>query len=70
MNGKYMRMALIMKLLEEAKEPAKEVRDVTDAVYGKTCHNPKCISVTEQELPQVAKPTEDGLRCIYCEQKV
>lgn len=70
LNGKYMRMALILKLLEEAKDPVKENREVSGQVSGKICHNPKCISSVEQELPQVAKPTEDGLRCIYCEQKV
>ena len=70
LNGKYMRMALILKLLEEAKNPVKENREVSGQVSGKVCHNPKCISTVEQELPQMAKPTEDGLRCIYCEQKV
>ena len=70
LNGKYMRMALILKLLDEAKDPVKETREVSGLVYDKICHNPKCISAVEQELPQVAKPTEDGLRCIYCEQKV
>ena len=70
LNGKYMRMALILKLLEEAKNPVKENREVSGQVSGKVCHNPKCISAVEQELPQLAKPTEDGLRCIYCEQKV
>ena len=70
LNGKYMRMALILKLLEEAKTPVKEESTVTGLVYDKVCHNPKCISAVEQELPHIAKPTEDGLRCIYCEQKV
>ena len=70
LNGKYMRMALILKLLEEAKNPKKENREVSNLVHDKICHNPKCISAVEQELPQIAKATEDGLRCIYCEQKV
>ena len=70
LNGKYMRMALILKLLDEAKDPAKEIKDSDGLVYGKVCRNPKCISAVEQELRHIAKPTEDGLRCIYCEQKV
>ena len=70
LNGKYMRMALILKLLDEANDPAKEVKDSEGLVYGKVCRNPKCISAVEQELRHIAKPTEDGLRCIYCEQKV
>ena len=70
LNGKFMRMALILKLLEEAKDPEKEAVDTKDLVYGKICTNPKCISMVEQELPHIAKDSDDGLRCIYCEQKV
>ena len=71
LNGKHMRMALILKLLEEAaKNPAKKPLEVDGMVYDKACRNAKCISQTEQELRHIAKPTEDGLRCIYCEQLV
>ena len=73
LNGKYMRMALILKLLEEAKaDPVKESVDTTDFVYDLTCKNPKCISQVEQELPQIFKLTDKAAnihRCIYCEQK-
>ena len=37
-----------------------------------TCKNPRCISVTEQELPQIFKLTDKAAnihRCIYCEQR-
>ena len=71
LNGKYMRMALILKLLAEAKaDPVKEAVDTTDFVYDLTCRNPKCISQVEQELPQTFKLTDAGknvYRCIYCE---
>ena len=73
LNGKYMRMALILKLLGEAKaDPVKEAVDTTDFVYDRICRNPKCISQTEQELPQIFKLTDKAAnihRCIYCEQK-
>ena len=74
LNGKYMRMALILKLLEEAKNPVKE-RPFTAEFVGDRfhCYNPRCILTTEQELPHVAKlvDREHGIyRCIYCEQKV
>ena len=73
LNGKYMRMALILKLLAEAKaDPVKEAVDTTDFVYDYVCHNPKCISQVEQELPQIFKLTDKAAnihRCIYCEQK-
>ena len=71
LNGKYMRMALILKLLEEAKaDPQREAIDTDGWVYDKVCRNAKCICQTEQELPQAAKMTEGAYRCVYCEQKV
>ena len=71
LNGKYMRMALILKLLGEAKEdPLRQVIDTDGWVYDKVCHNAKCICQNEQELPQAAKLVEGAYRCVYCEQKV
>lgn len=35
-----------------------------------TCHNPRCITTTEQELPQIFTLTDREnaeYRCIYCE---
>ena len=73
LNGKFMRMALILMLLDEAaQDPAKKPIDTTDFVYDKICKNPKCICQVEQELPQIFKLTDkeaDIHRCIYCEQK-
>ena len=73
LNGKYMRMALILKLLEEARvNPVREPLDDSDFVYDLQCHNPKCISATEQELPQIFRLTDKAAnihRCLYCEQK-
>lgn len=73
LNGKYMRMALILKLLDEAKgNPAKQPLDVEGLEYDRVCRNPKCISQTEQELPQLFRCTDkaaDIHRCIYCEQR-
>ena len=73
LNGKYMRMALILKLLKEAEDKRKPVIDTTDFVYEHVCVNPKCITSVEQELPQIAKITDKAAgicRCIYCERKV
>ncbi len=70
LNGKYMRMALILKLLEEAKNPTKESMETAGLVYDKVCTNPKCISAVEQELQQASRLTEGVHRCIYCDQKV
>ena len=73
LNGKYMRMALILKLLEEAKNPQREEINNEGLIYDCVCTNPKCISAVEQELPHIGRITEPTLgirRCIYCEQKV
>ena len=73
LNGKYMRMALILKLLEEAKRnPVKPAIDTSELEFDRVCINPKCISQVEQELPQLFRCTDkaaDIHRCIYCEQK-
>ena len=74
LNGKYMRMALILKLLDEAKaDPNRESVDTSNLYWDKpVCINPKCISRVEQELPAVYKlvdETNQIFRCIYCDQK-
>ncbi len=72
LNGKYMRMALILKLLKEAKE-GLQMEEPTDVVVNELfCDNPRCISSTEQELDHIFKCVnrENGIfRCIYCEAK-
>ena len=73
LNGKYMRMALILKLLEEAdRNPVKETIDTSELEFDRVCTNPKCISQIEQELPQIFRCTDkaaDIHRCVYCEQR-
>jgi hypothetical protein len=78
LNAKYMRMALILKLLEEAKKnPRRESLIREDAEHplifgGVACQNPRCISGVEQELPHIFKLTDPEnriCRCIYCDTK-
>ena len=73
LNGKYMRMALILKLLDEAaRNPMKEAIDTTGLECDRVCRNPKCITQTEQELPQLFRCTDKAAgihRCVYCEQR-
>ncbi len=74
-NGKYMRMALILKLLDEVKvDPVRAplIRaDGTSLIRDRIrCQNARCISAVEQELDPVFVWTEQekGIcRCIYCE---
>jgi len=72
LNGKYMRMALILKLLKEATE-GKQMEPLGEVVVNELhCDNPRCISSTEQELDHIFKcvdPTRGIHRCIYCEAK-
>ena len=72
LNAKYMRMALILKLLKEAEEGRQ--MNLPEAVEDSrlACDNPRCISSTEQELPHKFKlvdATRGIYRCIYCEAK-
>ena len=69
-----MRMALMLKLLEEKKNPVKE--DLfcgKEIIVGETgCENPRCISQTEQELKKLFKIVDkqaDICRCVYCEKR-
>ena len=73
LNGKYMRMALILRLLDAAKKG--ETGAVHEGELLKdtlTCTNPSCITSTEQELAHIFRvvDAERGIcRCLYCESK-
>ncbi len=73
LNGKYMRMALILRLLEKAKKGGESPAPEGELVEGTlTCVNPRCITSTEQELSHIFRnvdPTRGICRCIYCESK-
>lgn len=60
-NGVYVRMALILYLLEEKKEK-KFMKESKEFV----CKNKKCITKTEQYLPKYFRKDEKGVFCEYC----
>lgn len=62
LGGKYMRMALILKLLSEKDKPQTE-----NFIGGKVCTNPKCITSVEQEIEQLSKQEDGVFRCAYCD---
>ena len=72
LNGKYMRMALILKLLEDAKNGV-EIEENTELIVDEFhCTNPRCITSTEQELQHTFRlmdGTHGIYRCIYCDSK-
>lgn len=72
LNGKYMRMALILKLLGLSGDNINnEEKDTSMKVVNEVfCKNPRCITSCEQELDHVFKVTTEGeCRCLYCEAK-
>lgn len=72
LNGKYMRMALILKLLKEADRPSLDAEEGEIVVDVIKCDNPRCITSCEQEIEHIFKcvSPENGIyRCIYCEAK-
>ena len=62
-NGRYIRMALILKLLAEKKsEPTKLEGEPNPELI---CKNPLCISRAERGIKKLFA----GKRCIYCDQE-
>ncbi len=67
-NGKFIRMALILKLLGNPNKVQEKPKN--EAQTEMHCTNPNCITSVERELKQIFKLTDnDTYRCIYCEAK-
>lgn len=69
LNGKLMRMALIMKLLyNDDPDYVLPENAVIDEIK---CTNPRCVTSCEQELEHIFVPAEEenAYKCIYCEAK-
>lgn len=69
LNGKLMRMALIMKLLNEKEGENNNERKTF--VSEEKCKNRHCITTTEQELENLAyKDVHGKKRCAYCDAEI
>lgn len=72
--GKYIRMALILKLLEEADgKPEKRFFGGEPKLAGHVCKNPHCITSIEQEIEQefrLSDPEKSIWRCAYCDNPI
>lgn len=66
-NGKYMRMALILKLLNDK---SGKTTKADGKVLDKKCTNKHCIITKEQELQNKFKTVDGICKCIYCESEV
>jgi len=68
LNGKLMRMALILKLLAEKDQPSSSEDGIPSEEL--CCQNSRCITSVEQELEhrfRLSDPENGIYRCIYCE---
>ena len=61
-NGRYIRMALILKLLKE--KSMDSVRCKGEENPALICNNPHCISRTERGIKRLFR----GASCVYCDQ--
>ncbi|NLL63535.1 MAG: aspartate carbamoyltransferase [Ruminococcaceae bacterium] len=69
-NGKFIRMALIIKLLEATNTERPYITDATEfAPTVIKCRNTRCISSIEQGLTPLFIKAKTGYRCIYCDCK-
>lgn len=72
-NGKFVRMALILRLLQWADDPKHTNKLIPDEVIteGHVCSNRRCISNMENVTPMFRRATDGSnqLRCVYCESK-
>ncbi len=67
-NGRYMRMAIILKLLQETNDENNSAEEVILNNELK-CKNEKCITSEERGLNSLwIKNDDNRLRCKYCEQ--
>jgi len=70
-NGRYMRMAIILKLLkEESLKSNKKEENVAENNEAK-CSNERCITMVERGIKYLVTKCSDGnVRCGYCENKI
>ena len=69
----YVDPDITVNVIKDGKTVEKKTIDRPERLTNViTCKNPRCISVTEQELPQVftlADKENRVYRCLYCEAK-
>ena len=71
-NGKFVRMALIVSLMEWKNDPSHPMPEREAPVLSGTlhCNNPKCICNNEKVQPRFHEAEGGVMRCWYCDAKV
>ena len=69
-NGKFVRMALISKLLEWKDDPEHQMPERPSVESAGRCTNPKCICNCENVEPRFRRTDEGVVRCAYCDAKI
>ena len=68
-NGKLMRMALILKLMNERNLPDADRKRGEPVAFCGTCPNPRCVSRSERSLPErFYRDTKGKVHCAYCDE--
>ncbi len=69
----YIDPGITVNVIRDGKLVEKHSVDLPEKITGYLkCHNPRCITTTEQELQQIFKLADRETatyRCIYCEAK-
>lgn len=71
-NGKFVRMALILKLYEWKDDPSHQMPASESPIFDDKhrCDNPKCICNNEHAPHKFHRSADGVLRCWYCDSKV
>ncbi|MCL2096013.1 MAG: aspartate carbamoyltransferase [Oscillospiraceae bacterium] len=67
--GLYIRMALLVKILENPKTTLK-MPENNNININKKCANKNCVINTEENLPDLIKTESDKILCVYCESEL
>ena len=69
----YVDPDITVNIIKDGKNVEKKSIDLPETLHNVlACKNPRCISTTEQELPQIFKLSDKEnriYRCLYCETK-
>ncbi len=69
--GRYIRMALILKLLEIDTIKESEDKEASEQIINKfECKNPNCITSVERGIKQICYLTNNIYRCKYCDEEI